>query len=310
MPQDIYQDKPILVRSYAKLNLMLRILKQREDGYHELQSIFGFIDFYDDLYFSAAVDQIENISLECISEAYISADNLFKHDLAQNLILRGASLLEQTPQFKDLYSNKSPPKFKIKLNKKIPLGAGLGGGSSNCASTLLSLNKLWGLNLSKLQLQKLGRSLGADVPIFIYGKSAWAEGIGDVFHKINLPNLRVGLITPDLHIATALIFNSNKLARDNPPLKRTDYTAGISANIYPNDCTSAIFYHFPIMQILMDKLAEFDPQITGTGACIFLKSPPPSANIISDIFTDLKIKLIDYRVVSVFDDLEFSASNQ
>lgn len=284
---------PLIIQSPAKLNLMLRILNRRNDGYHNLQTVFQFIDLVDTLSFTTSNNTNEN--KEYSNLPIIINCQHFEIEPANNLITKAAYCLQETSQFKKKYPDNIYPNIHIDLIKRIPMGGGLGGGSSNCASTLIALNKLWSLELSNLELQSLGKKLGADVPIFIRGKSAWAEGIGENFYEIILPEQTVGLIHPNLNISTPLIFNSPYLQRDNPPLSIKDYLNGNT----PNDCTSAIFHHFPPMKKLMHLLNKynFNPQITGTGACIFLRTPPKNSDNVKALLSSSGFNDASYQCV-------------
>ncbi len=230
----------------AKLNLFLHITNRRPDGYHELQTIFQFLDYCDELDFSLRDD----------GEIHCQTDiNLTYED---NLIVKAAKLLQQHSQ--------TFQGANIRLRKKIPMGGGLGGGSSNAATTLLALNKLWQLNVSQAILQQLGVQLGADIPIFIYGKSAWAEGIGEKLQSVNPPEDWFLVIHPNCHVSTGEIFSDKLLTRDKAPIRMHDFLAGHCSNV----CEPVVCRLYPEVKIAMNWLNQFNlAKMTGTGACIF-----------------------------------------
>ena len=230
----------------AKLNLFLHIIGRRPDGYHELQTIFQFLDYCDELDFSVRDDG----EIHCQTNTDLASDD--------NLIVKAAKLLQQHTQTA-LGAN-------IQLRKKIPMGGGLGGGSSNAATTLLALNELWGLDLPRDTLQKLGVKLGADVPIFIYGQSAWAEGIGEKLEPINLSEDWFLVIHPNCHVPTGEIFSNKLLTRDKPLITIAHFLAGNSENV----CETVVCQLYPEVKEALDWLSQFSPaRMTGTGACIF-----------------------------------------
>ncbi len=185
--------------SPAKLNLFLHITGRRSDGYHELQSAFQLIEFSDTLFFSVRGDG--EIDLQCDDPSLAVPDNL---------VCRAAQALRQTTG--------CTLGVSIHLQKKIPMGAGLGGGSSNAATTLVALNKLWQLGLSCAELEQIGLTLGADVPVFVRGVSAWAEGIGEILQPLQLPQRWFVVLNPAIHITTAELFNDRQLTRDCSPI--------------------------------------------------------------------------------------------
>ncbi len=197
----------------AKLNLFLHILGQREDGYHLLQSVIQFIDICDQLQFIARKDsdiQREN------SNSKISQDN--------DLSIRAAKLLQKTCSIKQ--------GINIKLKKVIPMGAGLGGGSSNAATTLLALNQIWRCGLEVEELEKLGRLLGADVPVFIRGVASWAEGTGELLRPIKLPEPWHVVVFPNVHLDTKQMFADPDLTHNCTPIKIRDFTQQRTRNVF------------------------------------------------------------------------------
>lgn len=231
----------------AKLNLMLRIVGRRPDGYHLLQTVFQFIELCDWLSFYPSDDGC--VYLQSPLQGVAEADDL---------TVRAANLLKAETGC-DLG-------VCIAVEKNLPMGGGLGGGSSDAATTLVVLNKLWQLNLSTEKLMELGLSLGADVPIFVYGHSAWAEGVGEEVTKISPPEKWVVVIKPDCHVNTGEIFSSRELTRDSKPIIMSDFIAGQQQN----DCVDVVRQSYPLVQSALVDLSEFsDARLTGTGACVF-----------------------------------------
>lgn len=190
----------------AKLNLFLHIVGRRSDGYHLLQSVFTFIDLYDYLDFQLRTDgRIE-----------LATATLVGLDPENDLIVRAARLLQQ--------HTGTSLGATISCEKNIPAGAGLGGGSSNAASTLIALNKLWKTGLSRQQLMDLALQLGADVPVFIFGRNAFAEGVGEQLQALELPQYYYVLLKPEAAVATADIFSDKDLTRNSKPVIITDFT--------------------------------------------------------------------------------------
>ncbi len=233
----------------AKLNLFLHITSRRKDGYHNLQTIFQFLDYSDTLKFKLRLDG----QLFCKS-------TLTDLDPEQDLTLKAARLLKQ-------YSNTALG-ADIEVEKKIPVGGGLGGGSSDAATALLALNQLWKLNLSLDILAQLGLKLGADIPVFIYGKAAWAEGIGEILTPVDLVEPWYLVIHPGCNISTAEIFNAKNLTRDSFPIIIRDFMAGKSINVFE----AVVREHYPQVNEAIEWLNQYSPaRLTGTGACLFAK---------------------------------------
>ncbi|MDA1107104.1 MAG: 4-(cytidine 5'-diphospho)-2-C-methyl-D-erythritol kinase [Proteobacteria bacterium] len=234
----------------AKLNLFLHITGRRADGYHNLQTVFQFLDYGDELRFTSRADGVIRAvhALPGVSEE-------------QDLTVRAARLLQRatgTAQGAD-----------IRLEKHIPLGAGLGGGSSDAATTLVALNRLWRTNLSPDALARLGLQLGADVPVFVHGAAAWAEGVGDELTPVTLPEPWYVVITPPCRISTAAIFSAPDLTRTSPPLTMRDFRAE-QLSAYRNDCEAAVCRRYPEVADALARLAAFAPaRMTGTGSSVF-----------------------------------------
>lgn len=237
----------------AKLNLFLHITGRREDGYHNLQTAFQLLDVADELSFSPRDDC--EISLE-VSGPQAMAD-VPKHD---NLITRAALLLMKHAGTQALGAN-------ITLDKRLPTGGGLGGGSSDAATTLLALNHLWQLNLSIDTLAELGRELGADVPVFVRGRSAWAEGVGEQLTPVDLPDRWYLIIHPNCHVSTQAVFSHPELTRDTPAITIAAFFAGPTRN----DCENVVRRLTEPVDKALIWLNKFgEARMTGTGACVFM----------------------------------------
>ena len=238
----------IKVPSPAKLNLFLHIVGRRDNGYHELQSIFQLIDLYD------------WISFEAIEENQIQIEGLAEVKLEQNLIYRAAQYLRPHA--------KTPCGLKISVEKNIPMGAGLGGGSSNAATTLIVLNQLWQCGLNDEQLAAYGVQLGADVPIFIFGQNAWAEGVGEHLSFIDLAQKQFIVLKPDCFISTQLLFSQKTLTRDTKPTTFCAYQ--LEPSLFGNNFEPLARQLYPEVEEAMQYLDQFgQAKLTGTGACVF-----------------------------------------
>lgn len=231
----------------AKLNLMLRITGRRADGYHLLQTVFQFIDLCDWITFHP-VDEDE-VSLYRTLPGVAEADDL---------TVRAALLLKaETAYAKGV---------KIEVEKKLPMGGGLGGGSSDAATTLVVLNHLWGLGLTIDQLMKMGLRLGADVPVFVFGQAAWGEGVGEKLKAIHVPESWIVVIRPNCHVNTGEIFSDNQLTRNSKSITIADFIAGQ----HQNDCVDVVSRRYAAVKEGLAALSEFaEGRLTGTGACIF-----------------------------------------
>ncbi|NQZ10714.1 MAG: 4-(cytidine 5'-diphospho)-2-C-methyl-D-erythritol kinase [Algicola sp.] len=239
---------PLILPSPAKINLFLHINNRREDGYHELQTLFQFLDYSDTLRFEPTLDG--RITLSCNLKALESDDNL---------IIRAARILQTQ------YSSQ-PKGIKIHLEKRLPMGGGVGGGSSNAATTLLALNRLWDLNLSQQQLMEIGLTLGADIPVFIKGEAVFAQGVGEVFTQANPVEHWYLVAKPNCHVSTAGIFQHPELHRDSAKLANEDYHFDHTRN----DCEPLVKKLYPEVANTIDRLLEYAPtRLTGTGACVF-----------------------------------------
>ena len=242
---------PLTLPAPAKLNLMLHVLGRREDGYHELQTLFQFLDHGDELTFARREDgQIRLLS------------DLPGVDHESNLIVRAARLLQQ--QGDDV------PGADITLVKRLPMGGGIGGGSSDAATTLLGLNRLWNLGLDLDRLAQLGLSLGADVPVFVRGHAAFAEGVGERLQAVELPEPWYLVAVPQVSVSTAEIFSDSELTRNTPPITVRSLLAGGGHN----DCQPVVEKRYPQVRNALSLLNKFVPaRMTGTGACVFGSFP-------------------------------------
>lgn len=231
----------------AKLNLFLHITGRRQDGYHMLQTVFQFIDLVDDIDFQVTADgAIRRLSA--------------MHGVAEedDLVIRAARLLQE--------HSGSAHGVDIKVNKRIPEGGGLGGGSSDAATTLVALNKLWQTGLEPSQLMELGLLLGADVPVFVHGHAAWAEGVGEQLTPVEPAEVYYLVIHPGCSVSTAAIFNAPDLTRNTPPITIRDFLdrGGI------NDCETVVRKQYAEVNAAITWLNQYAPsRLTGTGACVF-----------------------------------------
>ncbi|AFT84435.1 4-(cytidine 5'-diphospho)-2-C-methyl-D-erythritol kinase [Paraburkholderia phenoliruptrix] len=241
----------------AKLNLFLHITGRRPDGYHTLQTVFQLLDWGDTLHFTRRDDGLVTRSTDI-------ADVPPEHDLT----VRAANLLKA--------HTGSPQGVDIEIDKRLPMGAGLGGGSSDAATTLLALNRLWNLNLPRQELQDLALKLGADVPFFVFGKNAFAQGVGEALDVVQLPPRHFLVVTPRVHVPTAAIFSEKALTRDSKALTITDFPAELSCNTeWPES-----FGRNDMQQVVVGKYAEVaqvlrwfeniaPARMSGSGASVF-----------------------------------------
>lgn len=241
--------------SPAKLNLFLYITGQRPNGYHDLQTLFQFVDYGDSLSFNVRDDG--DIVLTTPVEGVAAEDNL---------VVRAARLLQQhagTPQGAD-----------IALQKRIPMGGGLGGGSSNAATVLVALNTIWNCGFSDTELAQLGVTLGADVPVFVMGHAAFAEGIGEILQPVEPAEKWYLIAHPGVSIPTPVIFGDPELTRNTP--KRPVNV--LLDTPYANDCEPIARKRFYEVEQLLSWLLEYAPsRLTGTGACVFAEFDTESA---------------------------------
>jgi len=235
----------------AKLNLFLQVTGRRSDGYHELQTLFQLVDLADEIGFSV-----------CPDGAIGRPTGATGVPEAEDLVVRAARALKQ--------ATGTPLGARIEVHKRIPLGGGLGGGSSDAATTLLALNELWGCGQSLQQLATIGLPLGADVPVFIEGSSAWAEGVGERLTPVELPPTWYVIIHPQVHVSTGRVFQSAELTRNSPLITiRAFFESGGR-----NDCEPVVRAQFPEVAEALEWLGRLVPaRLTGTGACVFAAFP-------------------------------------
>lgn len=235
----------------AKLNLFLHVLGQRDDGYHRLQTLFQFLDYSDELSF--AVRRDGRVTRPEGAAAVAAEDDL---------VVRAARALQA--------ATGTALGADIRVLKRIPMGAGLGGGSSDAATTLVALNHLWHLGLDTLTLARLGLQLGADVPIFVHGLASWAEGVGEELTPVTLPEPCYAVIVPDVLVSTAAIFSAPELRRDHAPITLDDYGLGAGTN----DCAPVTCARYPPVAAALGWLSRAAPaRMSGTGSAVFAAFP-------------------------------------
>lgn len=232
----------------AKLNLFLHVVGRRADGYHLLQTVFRFINHGDSLRFTPRND------------GHIALANPLPGLVPESdLCYRAAMLLREATGCRQGVT--------IHLDKRLPMGGGLGGGSSDAATVLLALNHLWQTGLSRARLEQLGLTLGADVPVFIHGRNTFAEGVGEHFTDVDLPEASYLVLVPPVNVPTAAIFTAPELPRATPPIAPGDWHPGIGGN----DLQAVACARFPVVAEYLTWLRQFSPQamMTGSGACLF-----------------------------------------
>jgi 4-diphosphocytidyl-2-C-methyl-D-erythritol kinase len=238
---------PIVFPAPAKLNLFLHVVGRRPDGYHLLQTAFRLIDYGDDLHFSVRAD---GVIRHLNPLPGVAAD--------QDLTMRAARLLQQ--------ETRSPLGADIGIVKRLPLGGGLGGGSSDAATTLIALNRLWRTGLPRATLQKLALELGADVPLFVFGQNAFAEGIGERLQALRLPPSWYLVLVPELAVSTAEIFSAAELTRNTNAITIAAFSVGQGHN----DLESVVCRRYPQVARHLEWLQQYgDARMTGSGACVF-----------------------------------------
>ena len=238
----------------AKLNLFLHITGRRLDGYHLLQSAFQLID------------RCDTVEVKTREDGIIRRTNLIESVAEENdLIIRAAKLLQG--------HTKSRFGADLTLIKLLPMGGGLGGGSSDAASTLIALNYLWQCGLNRKELMALGLQLGADVPFFLFGCNAFAEGVGEKLQSIETPDTWFVVIEPKVQVPTAAIFSAKELTRNTKPIKITDFSS-TAKNHWKNDLQTVACLRYPEVGKAVEWLKNFgDARMTGSGACIFCAFP-------------------------------------
>jgi len=231
----------------AKLNLFLHITGRREDGYHLLQTVFQFLDFGDSLSFQPTDHGLIRLLTP-----------LPGVPAANDLTVRAARLLQR--------ESECSQGVDIRIDKRLPMGGGLGGGSSDAATTLVALNHLWGTGLPVERLAELGLQLGADVPVFVRGQAAWAEGVGEILTPVTLPEPWFVVLVPPVHVATSEIFTAPELTRDCHGITIRDFLGGQGENV----CQPLVVKRYPAVAEALDWLGNYaKAMMTGTGACVF-----------------------------------------
>lgn len=234
--------------SPAKLNLFLHIIGRRADGYHNLQTLFQLLDYGDTLRFTPSTDGQVSLSPAISGVAF-----------EDNLIIKAVRLLQK--------HTGTSLGVNIELEKRLPMGGGIGGGSSNAATTLVALNYLWQCRLTSTQLQQLGLQLGADVPVFVNAQTAWAEGVGEALQAIEMPKNWFLVVQPDCHVSTQQVFSHKDLTRDSPAIK----VAAFLEQGGQNACQALVRRLYPQVDEALNWFAErgYSAKLTGTGACVF-----------------------------------------
>jgi len=249
---------PFTLPAPAKLNLCLLIVGRRADGYHNLQTAFQLLDLHDELLFEPLGS--ESMADEAEETDQVIVAGMPQVSSADNLVYRAAMLLRDKCGVL--------PRVKITVKKRIPMGAGLGGGSSDAATTLVGLNALLGCKLSVSELAALGAKLGADVPVFVHGTSAWGEGVGEALTPLKMPEATYLLIYPNCHVATQAVFNHPDLTRDSSAITIARFLS-LGAG---NDCERIVCQLYPEVSTALGWLNQWGPaKMTGTGSCVFLR---------------------------------------
>ena len=235
----------------AKINLFLHITGKRPVGYHDLQTVFQFLDYGDDLFFDLRDDGL----VERVYDLGFSEE--------QDLCLRAAALL------KPLCASSCG--VSIDLTKRLPMGGGLGGGSSNAATTLIALNELWEIGLSRTELAELGLQLGADVPVFVEGRAAWAEGVGEVLTPLKLAETWYLVLNPQINVSTAQIFSHKRLTITPQMKKIRALEKGIDSTFGENQLETIVRAEYPEVNALFEWLSQHGkPRMSGSGGSVFL----------------------------------------
>ena len=238
----------------AKLNLFLHVLGRRADGYHLLQSVFQLLDYGDTLHFSLREDGKIRRTTPLAGVAEVD-----------DLVVRAARLLQsQAPRMG----------VDIRLEKVLPMGGGLGGGSSDAATTLIALNHLWQIGLNRDQLMQIGLKLGADVPFFLFGRNAFAEGVGDELRAVGTPKCWYVVIEPGVMVPTPTIFSAHDLTRDTKPVTIADFSSSQTSRFGKNDLQAVAVRLYPPIAQALEWLGSYGAaRMTGSGACVFCAIP-------------------------------------
>jgi 4-diphosphocytidyl-2-C-methyl-D-erythritol kinase len=271
--------KELHIKAPAKINRFLHIVGQRKDGYHLLQTVFQLIDLHDDVYLTATPDGLVRRSS--------GAANVVPE---KDLVVRAAKLLQE-------YTNTNQG-CTIRVEKRIPMGAGLGGGSSDAAATLWGLNELWDLKLSRQVLMNLGVKLGADVPFFLFGQNAFAEGIGELLQAVSLPESSFLLIYPKVHIPTVDVFKDPNLTRNHPTVTISDFIDSPNLEQFgKNDCEEIVIQKYQevaaVINWLRQQAPQSSPRMSGSGSSVFVALETDLAN---DLLSQLPHQWIGFVV--------------
>ena len=253
----------------AKINRFLHIVGQRDDGYHLLETGFQFVDWCDWIHYRIT----QTPGVQILSDPMALG--------TENLVYKAASVLLDGTQYG----------VEILIEKHLPSGGGLGGGSSDAATTLVALNQMFRLGHTDEQLQTLGLTLGADVPVFIFGQSCFASGVGDQFEQMHWPGRQVLIANPGVHISTRGIFQNPKLTRDTPSCR----IRASQLDTTHNDCEILVREIHPSIDRLINQMQVFgEPRLTGTGGCVFVVDPvnSHSADEILEDLADVKVSLL------------------
>lgn len=259
-------DSTLTLPAPAKLNRLLHIVGRRPDGYHELQTLFQFLDHGDTLRVSRREDGEVHLTPEIPGVPR-----------EENLIMRAVRLLQAESRLR--------PGADIHLEKRLPMGGGLGGGSSDAATALLGLDRLWQLGLSLDHLAELGLRLGADVPVFVRGHAAWGEGVGERLTPVDLDTPWFVVVHPGVEVSTPAVFGADELTRHTPPITMARALQG-GASGWRNDCEATVRALYPPVAEVLDWLSTRAPaMLTGTGACVFarLASEADADRLLADI---------------------------
>ena len=256
----------------AKINRFLHIVGQRDDGYHLLETGFQFVDWCD--WIHCRITQTPGVNI--LSDPMVLG--------RENLVYKAASALLSGTRYG----------VEILIEKNLPAGGGLGGGSSNAATTLVALNQMLGLGYTNEQLQTFGLTLGADVPVFIFGQSCFASGVGDQFEQMHWPGRQVLIANPGVHVSTQGIFQNPKLTRDTPSCR----LRGSQLDTTHNDCEMLVRETYPAIDRLINRMQAFgEPRMTGTGGCVFVVDPG-NVDSVSEVLghlAEVKVSLLSNR---------------
>jgi 4-diphosphocytidyl-2-C-methyl-D-erythritol kinase len=271
--------KELHVKAPAKINRFLHIVGQRKDGYHLLQTVFQLIDLHDDIYLTASTDGIVRRSS--------GAESIPPEE---DLVVRAAKLLQE-----HTHTNQG---CNIRVEKRIPMGAGLGGGSSDAAATLWGLNELWDLKLSRQELMNVSVKLGADVPFFLFGQNAFAEGIGELLQAVSLPESCFLLVYPKIHIPTVDVFKDPNLTRNHPTVTISDFIDSPNLEQFgKNDCEEVVIQKYQevaaVINWLRQQAPHSSPRMSGSGSSVFVALETDLAN---DLLSQLPHQWIGFVV--------------